>query len=205
MCPITLEMYQKHTNNLKKLYSYILTIGEIGEERRQSQRTIGVPGIKIITSCVVFSSAVIRCFPYWLLNYLTQIPHVSLSSDFQLCLVFTAGPDLDWRDWRVMATMRAGQARWQRPLLQWEFSGAPATSTITSTISSQWRVGARPCQPTPTTFLIWKTFQWNSTAGQTTPESAWGREANVNIYFHYLLNVTENCQLRAKPRLGQLL
>ena len=45
----------------------------------------------IITFCRVFYFPLIRCFPYtpyWLLNYLSQIPHFSLSSDFQLCSVF---------------------------------------------------------------------------------------------------------------------
>ena len=52
-----------------------------------------------------------------------------------------------------------------------------------------------PCQPAPTTFLIWKTFQWNSTAGQ--PQVV----APMSTYiFITSLNVTENCQLRAKPR-----
>ena len=92
MCPILLEIYQKHTNNLEKNVFIFLNNRR---EETVTEEPFGVPGIKIITSCLVFSSGVIRCFPYWLLNYLTQIPHVSLSSDFQLCPVFTASPDLE--------------------------------------------------------------------------------------------------------------
>ena len=43
MCPITLEMYQKHTNNLKKLYSYFLTIGERrGDSHREPLVSLGL-------------------------------------------------------------------------------------------------------------------------------------------------------------------
>lgn len=64
-------------------------------------------------------------------------------------------------------------------------------------LNEGWVLGARSCQPAPTSdnisYLVNISMEFHC-------GPASGREPNVNIYFHYRLNVTENCQLRAKPR-----
>ena len=163
MCPILLEIYQKHTNNLWKIVFIFLN-----NRREETENHSVSPGLRL--------SLLVEFFPLlWL-----DVSHTGCSITSHKFLMSHSPVTFNcvafllphrtwrWRWWRWRQQWDPSQARWQRPLYNESFvelwsCGAP------SPLNEGWVLGTRPCQPAPAptpTFLIWKTFQWNSTAGQ---------------------------------------
>ena len=112
MCPILLEIYQKHTNNLKKIV-FIFLNNRREETESHRERTSRCPRDEdYITSCCVFSSAVIRCFPYWRCSITSHKFLMSHSPVTFNCEGFLL-PELSWWWWwvKVVATMGPGPGR----------------------------------------------------------------------------------------------
>ena len=142
MCPILLEIYQKHTNNLEK--NVFIFLNNRREERRQSQKNHSVsPGLRL--------SLLVKFFPLpWLdvshtgccsitsHKFLMSLSPVTFNCAGFLLPAQTwtrAGAGGGGRRWRQQWERGEGsQGRWHRPLYN-ESSGAPPDTT-------QWRVGA---------------------------------------------------------------
>ena len=201
MCPILLEIYQKHTNNLKKIvFIFLNNRREETESHRERENQSVSPGLRFSLLVVFFSIPVIRCFPYChtgcsITSHKFLMSHSPVTFNCEGFLL--QGQTWWWsRRWRVVATMDPGQARWQRPLLQWEFCGALEHQ------HHQWRVGAQPLSASTNNISYLENISMEFHCG-----TASGRGPNVNIYFHYLTKCYRklSAQSKTQTRPGQLL
>ena len=199
--------YIRNTQTIsRKLYSYFWTI----EERRQrvtEREPVGVPGMRIITSCCVFSSAVIRCFPYWRCSITSHKFLMSHSPVTFNCVGFLL-PELSWWWWwvKVVATMGPGPGRVTGGRYYNESFVELWSTNTTTTTSHQWRVGTgtgySPLSTITNNISYLENISMEFHCGITS-----GRDPNVNIYFHYLLKCYRklSAQSKTQTRSGQLL